>query len=110
MPPAKAKGGKLGKIGGKGGAKRLTTKAIKNTILGITKPAIEDSPEEVVSRESALSSMTRPELSSEASSRTLSRTPSPTLSTPRERLLPPLMSSTPSRDKAELYTGSEAEN
>merc|ERR1712139_3523 len=40
MPPAKAKGGKLGKIGGKGGAKRLTTKAIKNTILGITKPAI----------------------------------------------------------------------
>ena len=40
MPPAKAKGDKLGKIGGKGGAKRLTTKAIKNTILGITKPAI----------------------------------------------------------------------
>ena len=40
MPPAKANGGKIGKIGGKGGAKRLTTKAIKNTILGITKPAI----------------------------------------------------------------------
>ena len=40
MPPAKAKGGKLGKIGGKEGGKRLTTKAIKNTILGINKPAI----------------------------------------------------------------------
>merc|ERR1711981_617404 len=53
----------------------------------------EDSPEEVVSRESALSSMTRPELFSEASSRTLSETQSPTLNTPRERPSPPSMSS-----------------
>merc|ERR1711898_39509 len=53
----------------------------------------EDSPEEVVSRESAPSSMTRPELSSEVSSRTSSGTPSPTPSTPRERPSPPSMSS-----------------
>merc|ERR1711871_1343809 len=69
----------------------------------------EDSPDEVVSRESAPSSTTRPELSSEASS-TLSRTPLPTPSTPRERLSPPLMSSTPSRDKAEPSTVSVDEH
>merc|ERR1739841_352628 len=69
----------------------------------------EDSPEEVVSRESALSSMTRPELSSSHSSRTSSETQSPTLSTPRERLSPPSMSSMLSRDKAEPSTVSEAE-
>merc|ERR1712224_449594 len=41
MPPHhRAKAGKLGKISGKGGAKRLTTKAIKDTIMGVTKPAI----------------------------------------------------------------------
>merc|ERR1712007_381777 len=61
----------------------------------------EDSPEEVVSRESALSSMTRPDPSSRASSRTSSETQSPTLSTPRERPSPPSMSSMLSRDKAE---------
>merc|ERR1712070_269894 len=61
----------------------------------------EDSPEEVVSRESALSSMTRPDQSSRASSRTSSETQSPTLNTPRERPSPPSMSSMLSRDKAE---------
>merc|ERR1711968_14811 len=45
MPPSKVglgKGGKakFGKSMGKSGAKRLATKAIKETILGITKPAI----------------------------------------------------------------------
>ena len=39
-PAHRGKGGKLGKISGKQGAKRHTTKAIKETILGITKPAI----------------------------------------------------------------------
>merc|ERR1711898_20494 len=69
----------------------------------------EDSLEEVVSRESAPSSMMRPELSSSHSSRTSSETQSPTLSTPRERLSPPSMSSMLSRDKAEPSTVSEAE-
>merc|ERR1712139_634311 len=69
----------------------------------------EDSPEEVVSRESAPSSMMRPELSSRPSSRTSSETQSPTLSTPRERPSPPSMSSMLSRDKAEPSTVSEAE-
>merc|ERR1711990_1292303 len=69
----------------------------------------EDSPEEVESRESQASSTTRPESSSDTSSRTSSRTPSPTPNTPRERPSPPSMSSTPSRDKAEPYTDSEAE-
>merc|ERR1711981_45423 len=61
----------------------------------------EDLPEEVVSRESAPSSMMRPELSSRPSSRTSSETQSPTLNTPRERPSPPSMSSMLSRDKAE---------
>merc|ERR1712167_368282 len=64
----------------------------------------EDLPEEVVSRESALSSMTRPDPSSRASSRALSETQSPTLNTPRERPSPPSMSSMLSRDKAEPST------
>merc|ERR1712150_80538 len=61
----------------------------------------EDSPEEVVSRESAPSSMMRPELSSRPSSRMSSRIQSPTLNTPRERLSPLSTSSMLSRDKAE---------
>merc|ERR1712097_37020 len=61
----------------------------------------EDSPEEVVSRESAPSSMMRPELFSRASSKTSSETQSPTLSMPRERPSPHSMSSMLSRDKAE---------
>merc|ERR1712083_1117357 len=69
----------------------------------------EDLPEEVVSRESAPSSMMRPDLSSRASSRTSSETQSPTLSTPRERPSPPSMSSMLSRDKAEPSMVSEAE-
>merc|ERR1712007_409628 len=64
----------------------------------------EDSPEEVVSRESAPSSMMRPELSSRPSSRTSSETQSPTPSTPRERPSPPSMSSMLLRDKAEPST------
>ena len=39
-PTHRGKGGKLGKISGKAGAKRHQTKAIKETIMGITKPAI----------------------------------------------------------------------
>merc|ERR1712097_77724 len=70
----------------------------------------EDSPEEVVSRESAPSSMMRPDLSSRASSRTSSETQSPTLSTPRERPSPLSTSSMLSRDKAEPSTDSEAEH
>merc|ERR1711920_1081252 len=69
----------------------------------------EDSPEEVVSRESAPSSMMRPDLSSSHSSRASSETQSPTLSTPRERPSPPSMSSMLSRDKAEPSMVSEAE-
>merc|ERR1712167_364976 len=64
----------------------------------------EDLPEEVVSRESALSSMTRPDQSLRASSRTSSEIQSPTLNTPRERPSPLSMSSMLSRDKAEPST------
>merc|ERR1712139_693089 len=69
----------------------------------------EDLPEEVESRESAHSSMTRPEPSSRLSSRTSSETQSPTPSTPRERPSLPSMSSMLSRDKAELSMVSEVE-
>merc|ERR1711881_108550 len=45
MPPTAAKGksgakAKFGKYAGKSGAKRIATKSIKQTIMGITKPAI----------------------------------------------------------------------
>merc|ERR1711981_671398 len=69
----------------------------------------EDSPEEVVSRESALSSMTKPDPSSRASLRTLLETQSPIPSTPRERPSLPSMSSMLSRDKEEPSTVSEVE-
>ena len=39
-PVAKGKGGKLGKVSGKAGADRITTKSLKATIMGVTKPAI----------------------------------------------------------------------
>ena len=39
-PVNRGKGGKLGKVSGKAGAKRLTTKSLKATIMGVTKPAI----------------------------------------------------------------------
>ena len=39
-PVHKGKGGKLGKIAGKAGAKRINQKSIKATIMGVTKPAI----------------------------------------------------------------------
>merc|ERR1712161_18274 len=68
-----------------------------------------DSREEVVSRESHLTSMRRPEPSLEDSSRTLSETPSSTPSTPRERPSPPSTSSTPLRDREEPFTDSEDE-
>merc|ERR1711934_843147 len=80
----------------------------KPSLVSPSQPS-EDWPEEVESRESALSSMTRPELFSEASSRTSSETQLPTPSTPRERLSPPSMSSMLSRDKVELSTVSEDE-
>merc|ERR1711981_380977 len=69
-------------------------------------PLSADSPEEVVSRESALTSTRRPDPSSEPSSRTSSVTPSPTPNTPAGRPSPLSMSSTPSRDKAEPSTDS----
>merc|ERR1712195_448059 len=69
----------------------------------------EDSPEEEESRESALLSMTRPELSSELSWRTLSEIPFATPSTPRERPSPPSMSYMLFRDKEEPFTVSEDE-
>merc|ERR1711981_380031 len=67
-------------------------------------PLSADSPEEVVSRESALTSTRRPDPYSEASSRTSSVTPPPTPSTPAER--PSLLSmlSTLSRDREEPST------
>merc|ERR1712199_27062 len=73
-------------------------------------PLFADSPEEVVSRESALTSTRRPDPSSELSSRTSSETPSPTLNTPAER--PSLLSmlSTLSRDRAEPSTDSVDEH
>ena len=39
-PTHRGKGGKLGKIAGKAGAKRHTQKSLKATITGVTKPAI----------------------------------------------------------------------
>ena len=39
-PTHKGKGGKLGKISGKAGSRRTTTKSLKATIMGVTKPAI----------------------------------------------------------------------
>ena len=39
-PTHRGKGGKLGKVSGKGGAKRMTQKSLKATIMGVTKPAI----------------------------------------------------------------------
>merc|ERR1712100_686218 len=71
-------------------------------------PPSADSPEEVVLRESPLTSTLRPAPSSRDSSRTLSETQSPT-NTPRERPSPPSMSSTLSRDKAEPSTDSADE-
>merc|ERR1712075_9801 len=70
----------------------------------------EDSPEEVESRESLLSSMTKPELSSEASLRTSSEIQLPTLNTPRERPSPPSTLSMLLRDKVELSTVSVDEH
>merc|ERR1712010_141797 len=67
-------------------------------------PLSADSPEEVVSRESALTSMRRPDPSSEPSSRTSSVTPSPTPNTPAERPSLLSMSSTLSRDREEPST------
>merc|ERR1712080_393226 len=80
----------------------------KPSLVSPSQPS-EDWPEEVESRESALSSMTRPELSSEASLITLSETQSPTLNTPRERPSPPSMSSMLLRDKVEPFMVSEDE-
>merc|ERR1712167_199814 len=67
-------------------------------------PLSADSPEEVVSRESALTSTRRPDPSSEPSSRTSSVTPSPTPNTPAGRPSPLSMSSTLSRDREEPST------
>merc|ERR1712226_1058063 len=68
-----------------------------------------DWQEEVVSRESALTSTRRPALSSAPSSRTLSATPLSTPNTPRERPSPLSTLSTLSRDRAEPSTASAAE-
>merc|ERR1712021_84219 len=73
-------------------------------------PLSADSPEEVVSRESAHTSTKRPDPSSEASSRTSSETLLPTPNTPAERPSPPSMSSTLLRDREEPFTVSVAEH
>merc|ERR1712100_45236 len=73
-------------------------------------PLSADSPEEVESRESALTSTRRPDPSSELSSRTLSVTPSPTPNTPAERPSLLSMSSTLSRDREEPSTVSVDEH
>merc|ERR1711934_1089240 len=39
-PVGRGKGGKLGKVSGKSGAKRGTKTSLKATIMGVTKPAI----------------------------------------------------------------------
>merc|ERR1712159_566008 len=72
-------------------------------------PLSADSPVVVVSRESPPTSMRRPAPSSAPSWRTSSVTPSPTLSTPRERPSPLSTLSTLLRDKAALSTASAAE-
>ena len=72
-------------------------------------PLSEDSPEEVVSRESHHSSMMTHDKSSRDSSKESSEMPSPTPSTPEEKPSPPWTSSMPSRDKAEPSTVSEAD-
>merc|ERR1719321_2643166 len=87
----------------------LPPRPSSNTSWASPSQPSEDSPEEEVSRESAPSSMTRPEPSSRVSSKTSSEIQSPTLSTPRERPSPPSMSSMLSRDKAEPSTVSEVE-
>merc|ERR1711939_1161343 len=99
MGGAKAK---FGKYAGKSGAKKLPPNQSNNTSWVSPSQPLEDSPEEVVSRESALSSMMKPELSSRPSSRTSSEIQLPTLSTPEERLSLLSMLSMHSRDKAEL--------
>merc|ERR1712166_816676 len=97
-------------ISGKAGAKRHTTKAIKETILGITKPAIRRLARRggVKRISSLIYDETR--VSLEASLRTSSETQSHTLNTPRERPSPPSMSSMLLRDKEEPFTVSEDEH
>jgi hypothetical protein len=72
-------------------------------------PPLEDSPEEVVSRESHHSSMMTLDKSLRDSWKVSSETPSPTPSTPEERPSPLWMSSMLLRDKAEPSTVSEVE-
>merc|ERR1711981_439965 len=69
----------------------------------------EDSVEEVVSRESPLSSMMTPEPFSDLSLNKLSEMLSHTLSMLEEKLSPLWMLSTPSKDKVELSTVSETD-
>ena len=69
----------------------------------------EDSPEEVVSRESHHSSMMTQDKSSRDSWKESSEMPSPTLNTPEEKPSLPWTSFTPSRDKAEPFTDSVVE-
>merc|ERR1712127_879299 len=69
-------------------------------------PPFDDLLDEVVSSVSLVLSMKKPEVSSRSSSRTSSVMPSPTPSTPSERLSPLSTSSTLSSDRAELFTDS----
>merc|ERR1712100_587916 len=97
MGPAKGKGGKLGKMGGKSGAKRHTTKAIKETILGITKPAIRRLARRGgVKRISSLIYDETRVVLRHFLENVIQDLPTP--NTPRERPSPLSMSSTPSRD------------
>merc|ERR1712167_352074 len=89
---------------GKSGAKRLATKAMGETNMGVTKPAIRRLARRggVKRISSLIYDETRTVL--KASSRTSSEIQLPTLNTPRERPSPPSMSSMLSRDKAEPST------
>merc|ERR1712227_240977 len=103
--------GKGGMGGGKSGAKRMdfNRKTLRESILGITKPAIRRLARRGGVKRILHTSTRRPAPSSDRSSRTSSVTRSSTLSTPRERPSLLSMSSTLSRDRAEPSTVSADE-
>merc|ERR1711971_1374822 len=102
--------GKGGMGGGKSGAKHFTNnKTLRESILGITKPAIRRLARRGGVKRISSYIYERPALSSAPSSRTLSATPSSTPNTPRERPSPLSTSSTLLRDRAEPSTVSADE-
>merc|ERR1712071_284012 len=110
-PRAKIGGGRGKGKGGKSGGKRMEfgRKTLRESILGITKPAIRRLARRggVKRISSYIYEETRP--SSAPSSRTLSATPSCTPNTPRERPSPLSTLSTLLRDRAEPSTVSADE-